>query len=98
MPERLTHVAAAPLNLASTKDFLTTFAASLAAEHAEDGIDVLVIVRILLVFLTLLHVGLTGMYFCVAPVAHQFQLLQQRWQDVRPPLGSEDFLTTFCRG
>ena len=30
--------------LASTKDFLTTFAASIAAEHAEDGIDVLVIV------------------------------------------------------
>lgn len=28
---------------ASTKDFLTTFAASIAAEHAEDGIDVLVV-------------------------------------------------------
>ncbi|KAI7855975.1 hypothetical protein BDC45DRAFT_567937 [Circinella umbellata] len=28
---------------ASTKDFLTTFAASIAAEHVEDGIDVLVI-------------------------------------------------------
>lgn len=30
--------------IASTKDFLTTFAASIAAEHAEDGINVLVVV------------------------------------------------------
>lgn len=78
---------------------LTTFAASIAAEHAEDGIDVLVVVSnwIKHVVYWLWMTDDDDNVSMIASFTHRFQLLQQCWQDVCSYFGSKDLFTSFSR-